>query len=500
MRKILAIDDNRHNLELLQAFLNHDFPDCKVLLCQSGNEGIEVAKKELPDTILLDILMPEIDGFEVCENLKNDEATKHIPILLISAMGDISYRIKGLNMGADAFISKPFDKAELKAQMNVMLRIKFAEELLRKRNENLEILIKKQTTDFHNIEERYLKVSEYTLEYFWEVDASGIFTYISPVVVKILGYKSEDIVGKKSLFDFCFYNGDVKVIELLNQIFEKRKNYSGNEVLCTHKANKKVWLTVNGFPIFNNQGEFAGYIGVNHDITKRRLAEEENKKYLQDINEYQKKLKDLNYQLTVAEEKERRKIAGFLHDGLGQTISIASIKLSSLVNENLPEKVKKTIRESSELLNEGISESRDMVYDLSPPILYELGFIAAIKWKLEQVEKKFGIFTVFKSEENTIKLENDIKVLLFRVICELLNNCIKHANADLIKVEIQKNINNIRILVIDNGKGFDVESTFSGMGGFGLFSINERIDALMGSLTIESNPGQGTKVIVSIPN
>lgn len=499
MRKILAIDDNRHNLELLQAFLNYDFPDCKVLLCQSGIEGIEAAKKEMPDTILLDILMPEMDGFEVCTILKSDETTKHIPILLISAMGDISYRIKGLNIGADAFISKPFDKAELKAQLNVMLRIKFAEELLRKRNENLEILIKKQTTEFHNIEERYLKVSEYALEYFWEVDASGIFTYISPVIVKILGYKSEEIVGKKSLFDFCFYNGNVEIRDTLTQIFEKRENYSGNEVLCTHKTNKKVWLTINGFPIFNKQGNFTGYIGVNHDITKRRLAEEENKKYLEDINEYQKKLKNLNYQLTVTEEKERRKIAGFLHDGLGQTISIASIKLSSVANEDLPDNVKKTIRESSELLREAISESRDMVYDLSPPILYELGFIPAIKWKLEQVERKFGIFTVYKSEESSIELENDIKVLLFRIVCELLNNCIKHANADLIKIEVQKNKKNIRILVLDNGKGFDVESTYSEMGGFGLFSINERIDALMGSLDIESSPGQGTKVSVTIP-
>ena len=225
----------------------------------------------------------------------------------------------------------PFiDKAELKAQVNVMLRIKFAEDLLRKRNENLEILIKMQTAEFQNIEERYLKVSGYALEYFWEVDQSGQFTYVSPVIAKILGFDSEEIVGIKSLYDFCSYNEDNESKAFMADIFARRENFTGNEILCLHKNGKKVWLTISGFPIFDGNNNFAGYIGVNHDITRRREAEEANKKHLEKINEYQKKLKSLNYELTVAEEKERRKIAEYLHDGLGQTISIVAIKLSAI--------------------------------------------------------------------------------------------------------------------------------------------------------------------------
>ncbi|MDO8927382.1 MAG: response regulator, partial [Bacteroidota bacterium] len=343
MKKILAIDDNLLNLELISAILNIDFPDYQVLLSQSGIEGIEIAKRELPDTILLDILMPEMDGFEVCHILKNNEQTRHIPILLVSALSEMSYRINGLNSGADAFISKPIDRAELKAQVNVMLRIKFAEDLLRKRNENLEILIKKQTAEFDSIEDRYLKVSEYALEYFWELDQSGQFTYVSPVIVKILGFGPEEIVGIKSLCDFCSYNENTGSRELLTDIFARRENFTGNEVLCSHKNGKKVWLTISGFPIFDGNNNFAGYIGVNHDITRRREAEEANKKHLGKIKEYQKKLKDLNYELAIAEEKERRKIAEYLHDGLGQTISIAAIKLSSIARGELPPAVKKIL-------------------------------------------------------------------------------------------------------------------------------------------------------------
>ena len=501
IKKILAIDDNKHNLKLISAILKVDFPDYQVFLSQSGSEGIEIAKRELPDTILLNVLMPEMDGYKVCDILKNNKSTKTIPIVMVSALNETGHRIKGLNAGADAFISKPFDRAELKAQVNVMLRIKFTEDLLRNRNENLEILIKKQLTEFNNIEDRYLKVLGYALEYFWEVDQSGQFTYISPIIAKILGFGSEEIVGIKSLFDFYSYDGGNESKEFMADIFARRENFTGNEIPCLHKNGEKIWLTISGFPIFDGNNNFDGYIGVNHDITRRREAEEANKKYLEKINEYQKKLKNLYYELTVTEEKERRKIAEYLHDDLGQIISIVSIKLSSITRGELPPAVKKTLEESSKLLREAIGETRELVYDLSPPILYELGLIAAIKWKLEQVEKKFGIITVFQSNENLIELNTDIKILLFRMVCELLNNAIKYSGADLIKVEIQKNPKNITIMVIDDGKGFDFSQSMnlSDLGGFGLFSINERLDALQGSLVIESEPTRGAKIIVTVP-
>ncbi|MBC8004103.1 MAG: response regulator, partial [Verrucomicrobia bacterium] len=88
MKKILAIDDNWLNLNYLAAILANDFPDYQVFLSQSGSEGIEIAKKELPDTILLDILMPDMDGFTVCDILKNDPLTQHIPIVFLSALNE----------------------------------------------------------------------------------------------------------------------------------------------------------------------------------------------------------------------------------------------------------------------------------------------------------------------------------------------------------------------------------------------------------------------------
>ena len=501
MNKILVIDDNLNNLEYISEILKIDFPKYQMFLSQSGIEGIEIAKRELPDTILLDILMPVMDGFEVCNILKNNNYTKHIPIVFLSALNERSFRIKGLNVGADAYISKPFNRAELEAQVKVMLRIKFAEDLLRKRNENLEILIKKKTADFDTTENRYLKVSEYALEYFWQVDQNMHFTYVSPVIERILGFSSDEIIGKKSLFDLYIYHKNTESKKELEDIFARRENFKGNEVLCLNKDGDKIWLSISGFPYFDDNNTFSGYIGVNHDITRRRIAEEANKEHLKKINEYQKKLKKLYYELTIAEEKERRKIAEYMHDGFGQTISIAAIKLSSISSMEVSPEINMLVQESAELLRNAIRESRTLVYDLFPPILYEFGLVAAIKWKLEQIEKKFGISTILRAEENPIELNSDLKILIFRMVSELLNNILKHAEAGLIIIEIRRKQDNFLVSVIDDGKGFDYikGKIFSEFGGFGLFSISERLGVLQGTIEIDSELTKGTKITLTVP-
>ena len=129
MRKVLAIDDQSNNLKLIKTVLNKYIPDCQVITAVSGKEGIKIAIEESPDTILLDIVMPEMDGFAVCTILKENKATLDIPIIFISAIiKDSDSIIKGLEIGADAFITKPINPAELSAQVKVMLRIKKAED------------------------------------------------------------------------------------------------------------------------------------------------------------------------------------------------------------------------------------------------------------------------------------------------------------------------------------------------------------------------------------
>lgn len=502
MKKILAIDDNEINLELLNQIFSLYYPDFYFIKATSGEEGIDLARREKPEIILLDILMPDMNGYDVCKILKSDQQTQAIPVLMISALGQNPVeRSKGLNLGADAFISKPFSQDELKAQINVVLRIKKAEDQLKKRNESLEILIKNQTSKYLQSEERLLQISEHVLEFYWEIDSKGIFTYVSPVIEKILGVKPDDVIDEKSFFDLFQLKKRKSSKSMIELSFIENSSFNDCEIELKLQSGSRIWLSVSGFSIFDKEGEFYGLRGVCYDITKRKLTELALKRSLKQIRNYQKKLKDLNIELTFAEEKERRRIAENLHDSLGQTLSLIYIKLSSVMSGDLDMRLQQTLNEISELLKNAISESRIITYDLSPPVLYELGLVPAFKWKLEQIGEKFKIKTTLVSEFNKFNIRKEFKILVYRIVAELLNNAIKHASADLIEVEVKKSKDFYYITVRDNGVGFQkkMNNRVTMKGGFGLMSITERLENIKGRLEIKSGKGKGTEAIVRIP-
>ncbi len=132
MRKILVIDDRKSNLTSIRAILEDAIPNCQVVAAHSGKEGIKLARQEHPDVILLDVVMPEMDGYEVCKRLKTNEKTRNIHVILISAYEtDSKNKVKGFSAGADAFLIRPIEKAELAAQITSMLRISNTEQQLK---------------------------------------------------------------------------------------------------------------------------------------------------------------------------------------------------------------------------------------------------------------------------------------------------------------------------------------------------------------------------------
>ena len=493
MKKILAIDDNELNLELLDHIIRKYYPDFTILKAFNGNEGIKLAIDEDPDLILLDILMPGLNGYEVCKILKNDSQTANIPVMMISALGWKSEeRIKGLDAGADAFISKPFDNNELRAQINVALRIKAVEDLLRKRNENLELSIKTQTNKYLQREERILQISEHVKQFYWETDENGIFVYISPVIENILQISPLEIIGKLKYTDLFQIN------EKDNPVLLSSKSVLKEVEIVLNVNKEKLWLAFNSFPYFNTEGKYNGNRGVCFDITNRKLAEIEQKRNIKKIERYQKKLKALNKEISLVEEHERRRIAENLHDGLGQTLSLAYIKLSSIDNKNITPEIKVTIETASELINKAIGESRTLTYDLSPPILHELGLISALKWKLDQVEQKYQLQTSIYGENLNLKIGKDHNIIVYRILNELIQNIIKHASASKIILRIKKVNKKYRFELQDDGIGID-KNKKNKISGFGLMSIKERLESFNGHLQINSVPGKGTKAVIEFP-
>lgn len=154
--KIVAIDDNPDNLISLHALINEAFPNAEFYMETNGMQGVELVSVKHPDVVLLDVVMPGMDGFEVCKSLKADPEMRDIPVVFLTAIkGDKEHRIHALNVGAEAFLAKPIDETELVAQIRAMVKIRKANEDKRNENERLNNLVRIRTQQLEKeLEER----------------------------------------------------------------------------------------------------------------------------------------------------------------------------------------------------------------------------------------------------------------------------------------------------------------------------------------------------------
>jgi PAS domain S-box-containing protein len=237
-------------------------------------------------------------------------------------------------------------------------------------------------------------------------------------------------------------------------------------------------------------------IAATRDITERKAAEQ---KHLDD----KKQLKQLASQLTLTEERQRRRFAEILHDQLGQPLAMAKIKMDTFRASQTSVPDEKILSDVSDTLQNLIDQTRALTFDLGHPVLYELGFeVAVADWLNEQVHDKHGIDVEFEDDGLPKPLDNDVQVMLFRNVRELLINCIKHSRAGKVNVRIRRLDDFIEITVTDNGIGFDLVEAKEKAGKktkFGLFSIQESLDHLCGHFEIESKPGAGCRAKIIAP-
>jgi len=229
---------------------------------------------------------------------------------------------------------------------------------------------------------------------------------------------------------------------------------------------------------------------------RRRQAEKK-------LFDYQRQLKSLASELSLTEERERRRIATNLHDRISQSLVISKVKLEQLRESASSRDLANALAEVCDSLDQTIQNTRSLTSDLSSPILYELGFEAAVaEWLAEQIQQRHDIATEFEDDGQPKPLDDDICALLFRNVRELLVNVVKHAHAHKVKVSIWKVNSEVHVSVEDDGVGFNPAgpaSVATKTGGFGLFSIRERLEQVGGRLQIESAPGSGTKITVTAP-
>jgi signal transduction histidine kinase len=213
-------------------------------------------------------------------------------------------------------------------------------------------------------------------------------------------------------------------------------------------------------------------------------------------------LRALAVQLTQAEEHERRRAADLIHEQIQQLLAAGRIELDLLSRQCDCSSTADAVRRLDGLLAESLAVARTLTADLSPAVLYRSGLAAALQWLAQWYQDRHGLVVRVVIDADVDAVAEDARVMLFRAVRELLFNTVKHAGVPSAEVHGGRRGGTVWLSVSDEGTGFDpaeVRSREGACGGFGLFSLRERLDALGGSMEIESSPGNGTRVVLRAP-
>ena len=264
--EILIVDDTPESLKVLAEMLISE--GYRVRPTQEPELAIKSALTNPPDLILLDVKMPGMDGFEVCERLKQDERTQNIPIIFISALQELKDRVKGFQVGGVDFITKPIQREEVLARVSTHL------DLFQMR-ENLQALVDQRTGDLKRSEAKYRRLVEGLKEsyFFYACSVGGEFTYLSPSIENILGYQPEEFLKHfADAFTNNPINDSARERAKASMQGEQQPTY---EIELNCKDQSICWLEVTETPVFDDVGQVVSVEGIAHDITERRALEEQ---------------------------------------------------------------------------------------------------------------------------------------------------------------------------------------------------------------------------------
>ncbi len=324
---------------------------------------------------------------------------------------------------------------------------------------------------------------------FW-IGSDGRFVYVNDAACKSLGYGRDELLRLRVHDidpDFPASRWPDHWRELREKgslVFESRHQSKDGHVF-------PVEISAN-FVIFEGKEFNCAFA---RDITERKEAEE-------NLRVYQRKLKAIASELALAEERERRRIAADLHDHACQSLALSKMRLQDMLEHETPGDMK-ALQSICSALNTTIESVRDLTFDLSSPTLYKFGLEAALEELLQdKLRGEHRIPYRFSDDGQPKPLSQDMLVLLFQSVRELLINVIKHAQAHEVALDIRRETECIRITVTDDGIGFEVDSVLSSPSrgrSVGLFNIRERLDYIGGTLSIDSNPGRGTRFTLIAP-
>jgi PAS domain S-box-containing protein len=387
----------------------------------------------------------------------------------------------------------------------------------------LMLRLRKAEEELKRSEERFRAVVEHQTELICRWNSDRRLTFVNDAFCRFFGRREAELVGCS--FEANAHPEDRERLE--KHLVRLRPDAPTADVEHRSIVGEEVrWLHWTSRGIFGPNGEAVEYQSVGRDVTDRKRAEgalrrahdelemrvRERTAELVRINEALKAevserkraeetLRSLASELVLTEARERRALTADLHDTVAQILAVAKLRLGQM-GSSLKGRPAAEVRELGQVLDQAILQTRSLMFELSPSLLYEVGLEQALRALAERMAKIHALTMEVVDDGNPKPLGEDSKVLLFRAVRELLYNVVKHAKATRVKLSLRREDDLLALEVEDDGTGFDAQRITSQArkgAGFGLLSIRERMEHLGGSFTVFSRPGEGVRAILGAP-
>lgn len=493
---ILLVEDNPADAELVRERLKDasGMSPFHITRASTLKEAITLLQTTPFDVILLDLNLPETNGLETLKRIRSANST--IPLVVLTANEDEPLALEAIKLGAQDYVPK--------SSMNAVLLSRILHYAIeREKNDRIR----------RESERKYrLFVDGATGLAFIMLDLEGNITHWNSGAERLLGYPEDAALNKH--FSMLFTDEDQRNGRPANELRRAEAVEKGDDDNWLVRADgSRFWASGAVTAIRDPKDNLIGFAKVVRDKSAQkdardklaelnRTLEERVIQRTQELTRNQERLRAMASDLTLTEQRERRRLATDLHDYLAQLLVVCRLKLGQGQSITDTESLVKVIQEADALLDQSLTYTRTLVSQLSPTCLYEFGLYAALVWLGSEMGKQ-GLTVKVNGGNLTLKLPENQAVLIFQSVRELLYNVLKHSGVNEVTVNLAiQQDHHLTIEVEDFGCGFienPEDRNEQSPTNFGLFSIRERLEALGGEMVLHSAQQKGTQVLLRIP-
>lgn len=517
---ILMVDDQPAKLlsyEVMLAQLGEN-----LIKATSAKQALEILLKTDVAVVLMDVSMPELDGFELATMIRQHPRFQRTAIIFISAvhLTDLD-RLKGYEHGAVDYISVPVIQELLRAKVRVFAELHRKTTQLEALNRDLERRVSERTEELAAKAELLLRLNVELAGKHQELDA--IVSTAPDVIFSSQGDGHYEYVSER----FHEYTGTsaasgqaVSWLDFLHpdDVDRSKSDWmksvqEGGHYECEYRVRSKDgdyrWFRSRAVPIRDADGKIVKWYGTCSDIHDSKLLEQsirDNAIELEKmVDRRTDELRRLSVRLMTAQDQERRRIARDLHDGLGQELAVAKMVLDKMALEKTSQPQAQSQEgwaQAASIIDRAIQQVRTMSHLLHPPLLDEVGLLSALAWYAEGLSKRSGIETFLEVQPPDFpRLATEVETAVFRIVQEALTNVFRHSEARKVWIKLSQRDGMITVSVLDDGKGINkrVAELRPESIGVGIGGMKQRAREFGGELRL-TNAKPGTLVELVIPS